>query len=167
LQYTNRQYFRAAHRIVKRPLLRPPITPSYAATSQRQTIYISASTPFLSAVKRVEKQLQVAEKRRLKPAVDAILGQSKSVSLEPNAQANRDSIYLRGTGKAINKVVELGVFLAGTGKYDTKYTTGDIGAVDDIEGSLGAPRADDAKEICIPETRLRKVSFLEIEVSLK
>lgn len=55
-------------KVEKRPLLRPAIPSPYAGSSQQKIVYISSKTPFLSAVKRVEKLLNLADKRLVQSA---------------------------------------------------------------------------------------------------
>ncbi|PIG88806.1 hypothetical protein AARAC_007021 [Aspergillus arachidicola] len=50
-------------RIQKRPIPHAPIASPYAGSSVPKVVYISSNTPFMSAVKRVQKFLQQAEKR--------------------------------------------------------------------------------------------------------
>ena len=54
--------------ITKRPLPRPSIPSPYTSASTQKTIYISTRTPFMSAVKRVEKLLNLADKRDVQAA---------------------------------------------------------------------------------------------------
>ncbi|KAK3069904.1 hypothetical protein LTR53_011391, partial [Teratosphaeriaceae sp. CCFEE 6253] len=55
-------------KVTKRPLLHPAIASPYASASQPKVVYISARTPFLSAVKRVEKLLRLSDKRLVQSA---------------------------------------------------------------------------------------------------
>ncbi|KAI9885057.1 MAG: exosome non-catalytic core subunit rrp40 [Watsoniomyces obsoletus] len=50
-------------RIQKRPLLHPSIASPHAGPSQPKILYLKASTPFMSAVKRVKKMISIIEKR--------------------------------------------------------------------------------------------------------
>ncbi len=52
----------------KRALLQPPLASPYAGRNQPKVVYISTKTPFLSAVKRVEKLLRLSEGRFLQSA---------------------------------------------------------------------------------------------------
>lgn len=69
--------------VSKRPLHRPAIPSPYAGANQQKVVYISSHTPFLSAVKRVEKLLDRADKRLTQAATtnakkaDARLGKRK------------------------------------------------------------------------------------------
>lgn len=47
------------------PILHPPILSLYAGADQPKIVYISAKTPFISAVKQVQKLISLAEKRLL------------------------------------------------------------------------------------------------------
>ncbi|KAH9841292.1 Rpp20 subunit of nuclear RNase MRP and P [Teratosphaeria destructans] len=55
-------------KVTKRPLLRPAIPSPYANSSEQKVVYVSARTPFLSAVKRVEKLLALNDKRLVQAA---------------------------------------------------------------------------------------------------
>lgn len=58
--------------ITKRPLLRPAIPSPHSGSQNQKVVYISAKTPFLSAVKRVEKLLHLADKRLVQSATTII-----------------------------------------------------------------------------------------------
>lgn len=55
-------------RVEKRPLLRPALASPYAGSQAQKVVYIGTKTPFLSAVKRVEKLLHLADKRLVQGA---------------------------------------------------------------------------------------------------
>ena len=55
-------------KVTKRPLLRPAIPSPYAGAQEAKVVYVSARTPFLGAVKRVEKLLHLADKRLVQSA---------------------------------------------------------------------------------------------------
>ncbi|TKA26020.1 hypothetical protein B0A50_05532 [Salinomyces thailandicus] len=153
--------------VSKRPLHRPAIPSPYAGASQPKVVYVSARTPFLSAVKRVEKLLRLSDKR---------LVQSASTIAKQNGQASRkrkrdgdedeigaiarevekrktqgrrvgtdedgvdgasEEVLLKGTGKAIGKVMEMGCWFQEKEEYEVRIRTGTVGAVDDIEVAEG------------------------------
>lgn len=196
-------------------------------------MYISTSTPFLSAVKRVEKLLQRADKRLVQAATtrakqhdprgrkrrggdrdeDEVLGIAEEVERLKNegkrqkrqrkdgpedeeADAVGEEILLKGTGKAIAKVLDLASwFQQRSDVYTIRLRTGSVGAVDDIspgeqadvEMSLGdddtdvdRPAGGHQKKSAkpqkeqrnnetqpLPETRIRQTSVLEVAIALK
>jgi ribonuclease P/MRP protein subunit POP7 len=65
--------------ITKRPLLRPAIPSPYSGSQNQKVVYINAKTPFLSAVKRAEKLLHLADKRLVQSAT-TITKQGKTQS---------------------------------------------------------------------------------------
>ncbi|KAL8647992.1 MAG: hypothetical protein Q9226_006197 [Calogaya cf. arnoldii] len=195
-------------RVTKRPLLRPPIPSPYASSTSPKIIYISAKTPFVSAVKRVRKLLDLIDKRAVgkvelgdgrkgKEALRAI-GEAKQAS-----EKEPEEVILKATNRAIEKALGLGVFFQGQGDVRVRLRTGSVGAVDDIiveekrttgkgkktsagkkkgEGEAAAasenPQGgnDELNEemenaatddVALPETQIRKVSVLEIGISLR
>jgi ribonuclease P/MRP protein subunit POP7 len=121
-------------------------------------VYISAKTPFLSAVKRVERLLALANKRLVQSATTLARQNRKQNSKRGHGARDEDEILaiaeeaeqqrrnntknggvgeevlLKGTGKAVQKVLELGLwFQQREDQYVVKLTTGSVGAIDDIE----------------------------------
>ncbi|KAL8853427.1 MAG: hypothetical protein Q9221_001744 [Calogaya cf. arnoldii] len=195
-------------RITKRPLLRPAIPSPYASSASPKIIYISAKTPFISAVKRVRKLLDLIDKRAVgkvelgdgrkgKEALRAI-GEAKQIS-----EKEPEEVILKATNRAIERALGLGVFFQGQGDVRVRLRTGSVGAVDDIvvkekrragrgkktssgekegEGEAAAASKDpyegndelneemenpETDDTALPETQIRKVSVLEIGLSLK
>ncbi|WPH01723.1 Hypothetical protein R9X50_00457500 [Acrodontium crateriforme] len=219
-------------RVTKRPLHRPAIPSPYTNSAQPKVVYVSASTPFLSAVKRVEKLLQRADKRLVQAATtrakqndprgrkrrggdhdeDEVLGiaeeverlkndgkrqrrQGKSGLGEEEANAAGEEILIKGTGKAIAKVLDLASWFQQRGdRYTVRLRTGSVGAVDDIsagdQADVAVPLAEDMdvdhvangqekksaegleeqrenESQTLPETRIRQTSVLEVAIELK
>ncbi|KAL8823678.1 MAG: hypothetical protein Q9191_005649 [Dirinaria sp. TL-2023a] len=152
-------------RVQKRPLLHPPIPSPYAAASSPKVIYISASTPFISAVKRVRKLLVEIEKRATRSS-NATGTQNLEGSVAGAVAAGggprAEEVLLKGTNRAIEKVLQLALFFQGQGDVKVRIGTGSVGAVDDIE--VEEDGADDEE---VQETRVRRVSVVEVGVSLK
>ena len=131
--------------VTKRPLLRPGIPSPYAGTSQQKVVYISAKTPFLSAVKRAEKLLHLSDKRVVQSAThlskrnrrrgdDEIVGIAKEVEKQKKGVEKKEEVVLKGTGKAIAKVMELALWFQQRGEeYEIRLKTGSVGAVEDVE----------------------------------
>ncbi|KAL9603585.1 MAG: hypothetical protein Q9219_001088 [cf. Caloplaca sp. 3 TL-2023] len=197
-------------RIQKRPLLRPPLPSPYASASQQKVIYISAHTPFISAVKRVRKLFSLAEKRALGSVklVDSKASDKQKIrelerAVKDGADGGKkgrgEEVVLKATNRAIEKALGLGVFFQGQEDCRVRLRTGSLGVVDDVvvedekplvqgkkkkkkgnggeeeEGGKGKDERDDvemrdeeaAEREELPETRIRKVSVLEVGISLK
>lgn len=143
--------------ITKRPLMRPAIVSPYASSSSQKIVYVSARTPFMSAIKRVEKLLRLADKRDLQTATthaqknkrkrrrDDDGGEDEVVAVARGVEEERErkrraggvsgeEVLVKGTGKAVSKVMEIGAwFLQREGEFVVRVRTGSVGAVDDIE----------------------------------
>lgn len=153
--------------ISKRPLLRPAIPSPYSGSQNQKTVYVSVKAPFISTVKRVEKLLQLADKRLVQSATtlakndggkgrgsgkrkrggdeDEILEIAETVeSLKKRRKEDGkgkgdaggsagEGVCVRGTGKAIQKVLELGLWFQQREEYAVRLVTGSVGAIDDIE----------------------------------
>lgn len=115
----------------------------------------------MSAVKRVEKLLHLSDKRLVQSATtlakqkqqtgfkrkrssnaiggneDEILGIAREAARQKAEQGGdgeaREEVVLKGTGKAIQEVMELGLWFQQREEYDVRLKTGTVGAVDDIE----------------------------------
>ncbi|KAI5357648.1 Putative ribonuclease P/MRP protein subunit Rpp20/Pop7 [Septoria linicola] len=137
--------------VTKRPLLHPAIPSPYSGPTHQKVIYISAKTPFLSAVKRAEKLLRLSDKRLVQSATqlnkdaqskkkrwdredDEIVGIAREVeSAKKKGGEQREEVVLKGAGKAIGKVMELGLWFQQREEYRVRIETGSVGAVDDVE----------------------------------
>ena len=177
-------------RISKRPLLHPPIPSPYTNASQPKVIYISPSTPFVSAVKRARKLLAMIEKRALGP-IDLVssndsdkqkmqrLGAQMSAARSQASKSNgkgktkekeKEEVLLKGTGRAIERVLELGLYFQGQDDVGVEVRTGTVGAVDDIERDEEEEEDGDGgkeEEENVPEARVRMVSFVEVALTLQ
>ncbi|KAL8862273.1 MAG: hypothetical protein Q9178_001282 [Gyalolechia marmorata] len=200
-------------RVSKRPLLRPPIPSPYTSSASPKIIYVSAKTPFISAVKRVRKLLDLIDKRTV-GKVDLGDGRDERETLRALGEVGQapgkapEEVILKATNRAIEKALGLGLFFQGQEDLRVRLRTGSVGAVDDIvveetskgeegkngrskkkekrkrgqreEGSAAGERVGEHKEELdkemadpeagdedLPETRIRKVSVLEIGISLK
>ncbi|KAI4847263.1 hypothetical protein E4T45_06861 [Aureobasidium sp. EXF-8846] len=168
------------YKVEKRPLLRPPITSQYASSQHPKIIYVSTKTPFMSAIKRVQKLLLQAEKRSAQSASDQVSSRPKYsassndeitdiervASIMAAEKYDRDEIILKATGKAIAKALSLALWFEEKVEYAVRIETGTVGAIDDI---LPPEDEDEAmKEIGeeeIPESRIRYASTIQIFVS--
>jgi hypothetical protein len=78
-----------------------------------------------------------------------------------------EEVWIKGTGKATEKVLELAEFFKRSGDVRVRLRTGSVWAVDDIvmEHRGGLQESGEEAEIEMPESRLRQTSMLEVGVS--
>lgn len=169
----------------------------------------------MSAVKRVEKLLDLADKRDVQAATthaqknkrkrrrddeeDEVVVAARGVE-EGREKKRRaggvsgEEVLVKGTGKAIGKVLEVGSWFQQRDAFTVRLRTGSVGAVDDVEvadgeeedagkdemdvdqAEAGAEEGKTAsgqeKEIAkaaeaVSGTRVRYLSMLEVAVSLR
>ncbi|KAK0111004.1 hypothetical protein ONS95_001384 [Cadophora gregata] len=160
-------------KISKRPLLHAPVSSPRTSSSTQKIIYVSASSPFISVVKRVRTYLDAIESRSAgKLSLEGgdgklLKGIEKGVNSGGGigeGKGKRDEeVVIKGTGKAIEKVVRLAAWWQGQSDVRVVVRTGTVGAVDDIiesgEGGDGEGFAE--------ESRVRRVSCLEVGIRLR
>ncbi|KND87783.1 hypothetical protein TOPH_07546, partial [Tolypocladium ophioglossoides CBS 100239] len=120
-------------KVQKRPLTRRQLPSS----SKAPIIYISSSTPFMSAVKRAQKLLD-------KSLRNATAAAPKNASLHSRVQAlqrstgedNSDgtTVTVTGTGKAVEKTLGVAGWFEQRGDCVVRVRTGTVGTVDDVVG---------------------------------
>uniref|UniRef100_A0A8H7TSH5 Uncharacterized protein n=1 Tax=Bionectria ochroleuca TaxID=29856 RepID=A0A8H7TSH5_BIOOC len=144
-------------KVQKRPLNRrqPP------ASSNSRIIYVSPSTPFMSAVKRVQKQLNAGLRTQTAAHKNASLG-SRIRQIERDSASSGEkgsaTVTVMGTGRAIEKTLSLASWFGQAGDYEVEMRTKTVGTVDDI-----VVEDDDGED----ESRVRKLSGLEVSIRLK
>lgn len=171
----------------------------------------------MSAIKRVEKLLQLADKRDVQAATtlakksnkrkrrrDDDGGEDEIGAVARFAEEGREKtkratgvtgeeVLIKGTGKAVGKVMEMGCWFMQRDGFEVKVRTGSVGAVDDVEvpeeaddvespekmdvdqAGPGADAEGDkektehSKEVAeaVSGTRVRYLSVLEVAVSLR
>ncbi|PKX98152.1 ribonuclease P subunit p20 family protein [Aspergillus novofumigatus IBT 16806] len=110
----------------------------YAGASVPKIVYVSTKSPFMSAVKRVEKLLRQAEKR----ATAAVnLSSSKRTDRQKLAevargqeQLSKEEVFVKATGRAIEKALSVGRW------FEERGTSIRVLVVDDIEEDEEAKR---------------------------
>jgi ribonuclease P/MRP protein subunit POP7 len=166
-------------RIEKRPLLHPPVASPYVGKRVQKIVYVSSSTPFISAVKRVRKLLDQVDKRTV-GRVD-LLGKgsdkAKIESTRKQCPGEPEEVLLKATARAIEKALNLALYFQRQNQYQVKIRTGTVGVVDDIvEDSKGAMAPDNTPledvveqsiESKLPETQIRKTSVIEVAITLR
>lgn len=156
----------------KRPILHPPIPSPYSGADQPKIVYISRRTPFISAVKRVQKLISLAEKR-LMGKIDLVNGagsdKQKLKALDATApsrkQKDSETVLLKATNLAIEKALNLAQFFQRQEGLTVQLRTGTVGVVDDIvhneENGVEEEHGFD-----LPDTQIRKISMLEVAIIL-
>lgn len=164
-------------RIEKRPILRPPIPSPYTGADQKKVIYVSTKMPFISAVKRVRKLLGEIDKRSM-GKVDLVEGKGsnkqklRKLGERINASTGKEpeEVVLKATNRAIQNVLGLALFFQGQDDCRVRLRTGTVGVVDDIVESAipkGAETVEvEEEEEELPESRVRKASFVEVAITL-
>ena len=134
--------------------------------------------PFISAVKRVRKLLDEIDKRSM-GKIDLVDGKGtdnqklRRLGERTNASKGKEpeEVVLKATSKAIQNVLGLALFFQGQDDCKVRLSTGTVGLVDDIVESAAAEAAVtiDAghEEEELPESRVRKASFVEVAISLR
>jgi ribonuclease P/MRP protein subunit POP7 len=132
-------------RVQKRPIPHSPVASPYAGASVPKIVYVSTKSPFMSAVKRVQKLLRQAEKR----ATSAVnLSSSKRTDRQKLAevargqeQLSKEEVFVKGTGRAIEKALSVGRWFEERGnEYAVRVKTGSVLVVDDVEEDEEAKR---------------------------
>lgn len=165
--------------VSKRPLHHAAIPSPYSGASQQKVVYVGTRTPFLSAVKRVEKLLRLSDKRLVQSAttlarqkgqngrkrkrqdddaadeigdiarqVESAKAKRKAGGLtagDDEVEGAGEEVLLKGTGKAIPKVMEMGCWFQQRQEYMVTVRTGSVAAVDDIDVPEGAAGDDNDK----------------------
>ncbi|KAL3485248.1 Rpp20 subunit of nuclear RNase MRP and P-domain-containing protein [Aspergillus germanicus] len=143
-------------KVHKRPIPHPATASPYAGASVPKTVYISSSTPYMAAVKRVQKLLRQAEKRATAAVEASIRGKGQgrgrsgggggSVSTEKLVAAlargegkeelSKEDVFVKATGRAIETALKVGKWF-GRGEREAEYAvrveTGSVLVVDDVE----------------------------------
>lgn len=141
-------------RIHKRPIPHAPVASPYAGPSTPKIIYISSTTPYMSAVKRVQKLLRHAEKRATASVSAAVAGKSKQQKRtrgnqnqqerllaalargEEREQLSSEEVFVKATGKAMKVALRVGRWFENgdrKAEYKVRIKTGSVLVVDDVE----------------------------------
>jgi ribonuclease P/MRP protein subunit POP7 len=126
-------------------------------------VYVSTKSPFMSAVKRVQKLLRQAEKR----ATAAVnLSSSKRTDRQKLAevargqeQLSKEEVFVKATGRAIEKALGVGRWFEERGnEYAVRVKTGSVLVVDDIEEDEEAKRkaVEEAERVLLQEQAQEK-----------
>ena len=167
----------AAHQLRKRPPHRPAIPSPYVNASSPKVVYVSSTTPFMSAVKRVRHLLSLVEKRSLgrinlgQKASDRHLLAVLKAEQERKDRGEHEAVTVKGMGKAIEKVLQMALFFQDQADCAVQIRTTSLNVVDDIVEKERDENYDAASlnkgEEEIPTIQTRKVSVLEVAVRLR
>ena len=159
-------------------MLRPPIPSPYSGADRQKVVYVSTKTPFISAVKRVRKLLDEIDKRST-GKIDLVDGKGsdkqklRKLGERNNASTGKEpeEVVMKATNRAIQNVLGLALFFQGQDDCRVRLRTGTVSVVDDIvesaipKGPETEEREDEEEEL--PESRVRKASFVEVAITLK
>ncbi|KAJ4985295.1 hypothetical protein SVAN01_09240 [Stagonosporopsis vannaccii] len=203
--------------LTKRPLLHPALPSPFSASSNPKILYITASSPFIPACKRIRSLLSQIAKRGAQ-AESAASGRGKhgahrggKRALEANGHltpqdveasiasaattmshlqgrgrgrgrgkesVGGEEVYLKATGRAIPRALELGVKFQGEEDCRVRVEMGNVKAIDDVEvrlrpqdgkdglegGEKEGEGGGDVEEV--PETRIRTLSTVTVCIGL-
>lgn len=121
-------------RIEKRPIPHPPAASPYAGSQVAKVVYVSTKTPFMSAVKRIQKLLKEAEKRAT-AKVD-LTDKNEKHRLEHlkegTAALQKEEVFVKATGRAVDKAINVGKWFDAKEEYSIRVKTGSVLVVDDV-----------------------------------
>lgn len=185
--------------ISKRPLLRPAIPTPFASSEHPKVLYITRTSPFIPTCKRIRALLAQIQKRSTQSTNENRgRGGARSKArgrLEANgrlsaqdveasiaAEAGRkgkgagiasEEVYLKATGRAIPRALELGVKFQGETDCRVRVEMGSVKAIDDVEvrpsstedgeGEAGKEEGEGEE---VPETRIRTLSTVTVCIGL-
>lgn len=149
------------YKIQKRPLLHPPIAAPRTNASVQKVVYVSASSPFISTIKRVRKLLSHVENRAAGPIKFGARSSNeilKDIEAGVGGKAREEEVVMKATGKAIEKLLGIALYWQGQDDVLVRIRTGSVGAVDDVV---------DAEGVEEDKSRVRRTSCLEVGVRLR
>lgn len=126
---------RADAKVEKRPIPHAPVASPYAGASVPKIVYVSSGTPFMSAVKRVQKLLRQAEKRATAGTSleDTRKTEKQKLAELVKAADEREEVFVKATGRAIEKALNVGKwFEEKDAEYTVRVNTGSVLVVDDV-----------------------------------
>jgi ribonuclease P/MRP protein subunit POP7 len=142
------------------------------ASASSRIIYVSSSTPFMSAVKRVRKKLnaslRASTSTRAAPRGASLHSRIEGLKRDADnsnkdkdkSKSETEAVTIMGTGKAVEKVVSLAGWFEQQGDCEVEIRTRTVGTVDDVV------MASDEEEAG-GDSRVRKMSCLEVSVRMK
>ncbi|KAF2007343.1 hypothetical protein P154DRAFT_614736 [Amniculicola lignicola CBS 123094] len=158
-------------KISKRPIHRPSIPHASTSSASPKTLYITANSPFIPAIKRVRKLLssvahRAAQSQAAQPVltfnpgddasrvlrangrlqagdVERVVAEEGRRKLGPGGGSGKgngrkeevagEKVYVKATGKAIERALEIGVYFQGEADCRVGVEIGSVRVVDDVE----------------------------------
>lgn len=132
----------------------------------------------MQSLHAVEKRDQKAFAHKLEQTVGAQVIESQKQNRAKKKSPRGEEIFIKATGRAIEKALSIALFFQQKGDVNVRVSTGTVDAVDDIDfipvkksQAAANPEEmkedDDQHEQDIPESRVRKISMIEIAISLR
>ncbi|KAK2793967.1 hypothetical protein FQN52_000299 [Onygenales sp. PD_12] len=155
-------------RIQKRPIPHPPTASPYAGAKVPKIVYVSTKTPFMSAAKRVQKLLKQAE-RRATSKIDLSEKTSDKQKFgqlaESTEELKKEAVFLKATGRAIDKAMDIGKWFGAKEEYAIKVKTGTVLVVDDIVEDEGARQTQQGTEEPLSKQKADGDESMDLEPS--
>ncbi|KAF2271071.1 hypothetical protein CC78DRAFT_10706, partial [Lojkania enalia] len=194
--------------ISKRPLLHPPIPHPHTSSAHAKTLYITAHTPFIPTVKRVrtllshisaratqsQSTLSNLTRKKARGRLNERDVERRIADAKNNREAGKgvEKVFLKATGRAITRALEVGVYFQGDVECVVKVEVGSVRAIEDIEvraenggseeeGSMNVDgdgaqgcegegksvRREEEQVQEVLETRIRSLSSITVAIGLK
>ncbi|KAJ5174775.1 uncharacterized protein N7482_000652 [Penicillium canariense] len=122
-------------KVEKRPIPHAPVASPFAGASVPKVVYMSSGTPFMSAVKRVQKLLRQTEKRATSniSLEDTRKTEQQKLAELSKVAEKREEVFVKATGRAIEKALNVGKWFEEKGaEYAVRVKTGSVLVVDDV-----------------------------------
>jgi ribonuclease P/MRP protein subunit POP7 len=164
-------------RITKRPLFRPAIPSPHSSSASQKVVYVSQKTPFVAALKRVRKLLELTDRRAVQSKVDMRPHHSTHQKITAAAEARiepskREKVWIKATGRSIDKALQLALHFQEQRDCAVELRTSSVWAIDDIvvddpDEGIDEDGKDEEQGKPLPGARMRPLSSLEVGVSLR
>lgn len=119
----------------------------------------------MSAVKHVKQLLTQVQKRQLQSDYSRQRRRKgKYPPAPPPLERHDEKVIVKATGKAVDKALQLALFLQKQSDLSVEIKTGSVAAIDDIVHNDDEEHEDEAGEL--PESRIRYTSTIEVAVNL-
>ncbi|KAG9187667.1 ribonuclease P/MRP protein subunit POP7 [Alternaria panax] len=182
--------------ITTRSLLHASLASPRSSSGSAKTLYITATTAYIPTLKRARKLLNGVVKREKQSAnslhkargrgrryaeangrleardVEAEIAGAigRADGSRENGAKRGEEIYLKATGRAIPRALQLGLHFQSEEDCWVKIEMGSVSAIDDIEvKSWSAGEGEEAEQVVddVPETRVRMLSSITVSIGLK
>ncbi|KAF1934255.1 uncharacterized protein M421DRAFT_37695, partial [Didymella exigua CBS 183.55] len=181
--------------ISKRPLLHAALPSPFASAEKPKVLYITRTSPFIPTCKRIRALLAQTQRRAAQSASE-VRGRGRGSrgrgrgQLEANgrlsaadveasiaegagrARGKRETggggeeVYLKATGRAIPRALELGVKFQGEDDCRVRVEMGRVQAIDDVEMQPSPDGEPEDEGEDMPETRIRVLSTVTVSIGL-